>query len=244
MLRLRTLGGLSIEQTGGAAQSIALSAGRRRLALLAVLAASGSRPVPRDKLLAMFWPESDTARARHALDQALYALKRDLRCETFVTGRDELSLNCAHITSDIGDFRAAIARGDHASAAELYGGPFLDGVFVADAPDFEQWAEGERADVERELDDALETLACDAVERDDHRDAARWWQLLAARNPGRTGVIVALMSTLAETGDRRGALRHAELYHVHVRQGDFEPNPAVALLAEQLKKTPRRVGAA
>jgi DNA-binding SARP family transcriptional activator len=45
---------------------------RRRLALLAVLALAGGRPLSRDKLLALFWPESDTERARHSLASLLY----------------------------------------------------------------------------------------------------------------------------------------------------------------------------
>src|SRR3954468_13245803 len=93
LLRLRTFGGLSIERStedgGGPATSTATAA-RRRLAFLAVLAASGPRGVPRDRLLALFWPESDSDRARHSLDQTLYALKRDLAAESLVLGREEL----------------------------------------------------------------------------------------------------------------------------------------------------------
>lgn len=244
MLRLRTFGGLSIERQEESAVPVAVAAGRRRLALLAVLAASDTGAVPRDKLLAVFWPESDTGRARHALDQTLYALKRDLGSDTLVTGREELSLNVAEITSDVGDFKAALEKRDHATAVRLYSGPFLDGVFIPDAADFERWTSDERASLERELEDAIEVLAHDAVARDDHREAARWWELLAERNPRRTRVVVALMSELAKSGDREGALRRAEIYHTLARADeDVEPNPSVAALAERLKKTPTAVAA-
>lgn len=239
MLRLRTLGGLSIERTDGATTPVSATAARRRLAVLAVLAASGSRGVPRDKLLALFWPESDTDRARHSLDQALYALKRDLGVDDLLLGREELSLNPAVITSDVADFRAALARGEQAAAVELYNGAFLDGVFVSGAPDFEHWAEEERAALTREVEQAIETLATEASARGDRQAAVQWWQRLAVRNPRKTRVVVALMSELAATGDRASALRHAEMYHTLVRDdADVEPNPAVAELAEKLKRVP------
>ena len=57
MFSLRLLGGLSLQGdrttlTGPATQ-------RHRLALLALLAVSGSRTLSRDKLIALLWPERD-----------------------------------------------------------------------------------------------------------------------------------------------------------------------------------------
>ena len=195
--------------------------------------------MPRDKLLVLFWPESDTDRARHALDQTLYSLKRELGAESLVLGREELSLNPAVITSDVADFKVALANGDHASAVELYTGAFLDGVYLSGAPEFERWVDDERAARMHDVESALETLATSAAARGDHQAAAQWLQRLAARNPRRTRVVVALMSELAASGDRSGALRHADIYHTLVRDDpDVEPNPAVAALADKLRREP------
>src|ERR1044071_10073860 len=76
MLLLRTFGGLSLEN--GGRPIIGAAGQRRRLAVLAVLAAAGDTPVSRDRLCALFWPDSDAERARGALKQALYALRRDV----------------------------------------------------------------------------------------------------------------------------------------------------------------------
>ena len=243
MLRLRTFGGLSIErsspESGGEAPSSSATAARRRLALLAVLAANSPRGVPRDKLLAFFWPESDSERARHALDQALYALKRDLGAESLVLGREEPALNPAAITSDIGEFKAALARGDRAAAIDLYTGPFLDGVFISAAPEFERWAEEERARITREVELALEALALDASRAGDHNVSVQRWQRLAVMEPRKTRVVLALMSELAAAGDRASALRHADIYHTLIKDDlDAVPNPAVAALADKLKREP------
>jgi DNA-binding SARP family transcriptional activator len=68
MLRLKTFGGLVLQQdgqlhTGPAAQ-------QRRLALLAIAASAGRWGVS-EKLLSLLWPDSDPEAARHSLYQAL-----------------------------------------------------------------------------------------------------------------------------------------------------------------------------
>jgi DNA-binding SARP family transcriptional activator/tetratricopeptide (TPR) repeat protein len=214
------------------------------LALLAVLAVSAPRGVPRDKLLALFWPESDTDRARHALDQTLYSLKKDLGAEALVIGREEPSLNPAAITSDVEDFQAALARGDRIGAAELYRGPFLDGVFITGAPGFDRWVDEERARLTREVEFALESLATEAAGKGDHAGAVQRWQRLAVMEPRKTRVVLSLMTELAATGDRASALRHAEIYHTLVRDDlEAEPNPAVAALADKLRRQPVKTDA-
>ena len=117
---------------------------RRRLALLAVLAASGERGRSRDQLLLLFWPDATQTRARHSLDQLLYALRSSLG-ESVFEGASPVRLNSQVMSSDVGAFNAALERGDLEAAVEEYRGPFLDGFYLNDAPEFEQWAEAERA---------------------------------------------------------------------------------------------------
>ncbi|MDB4899483.1 MAG: transcriptional activator protein, partial [Gemmatimonadetes bacterium] len=71
MLRLITFGGLTLLDDGTPVTGAASQ--RTRLAILAILAASGSAGVSRDKVVAWIWPESDAERARHGLTQAIYA---------------------------------------------------------------------------------------------------------------------------------------------------------------------------
>src|SRR5688500_17837496 len=170
MLRLNTFGGLSLESDsplGGSARH------RKRLALLALLA--GPRAVSRDKVVGHLWPEMSEARARHALAQALYALRRDLHADDLVLGTGELRLNPDVISTDLGDFEAAISRGDWAAAVPLYKGPFLDGVFVNDAHEFDRWASDQRTRLERECVRAFEQLLNNAVTPDAALEVLRKW---------------------------------------------------------------------
>src|SRR5690348_4619245 len=110
MLRLRALGTLTLERDGKPLAGVADQ--RKRLAILAVLALSGDRAVSRDRLQALFWPESDAERARRALNTALYSLRRELGAAELTTGNTQLRLNSAVVESDVAQFEDARRRGD------------------------------------------------------------------------------------------------------------------------------------
>src|SRR6266702_1493978 len=91
MLELRTFGGLSIKDGGAPVTGAATQ--RKTLALLALLAAAGKNGLSRDKLIAYLWPETDAEHGRNLLNQACYALRRDLRERELLVGASELRLN-------------------------------------------------------------------------------------------------------------------------------------------------------
>ena len=98
-LRLRTFGAVYLERDGtplGAAHSQ-----RRRLALLAFLAATEKAPIAREKLIALLWPESDESSGRHSLSQLLYALRHDLGADALVVDSETVRLNPDVIASDV-----------------------------------------------------------------------------------------------------------------------------------------------
>jgi len=119
----------------------------KRVALLVYLATA--RPVGfhrRDRLVALFWPELDDARARDALSQALRFLRQSLGSEVIVTrGADEIGVDAAQLWCDATAFRAAIDSGQPGDAVRLYDGDFLDGFFAEEASGFTEWVEAERA---------------------------------------------------------------------------------------------------
>ncbi|HET7550533.1 MAG TPA: tetratricopeptide repeat protein [Gemmatimonadaceae bacterium] len=237
VLRLMTLGGLAA--TGADGAPLATSPPRRRLALLAVIAASGDLGISRDKLLFYFWPEGAEDRSRHALTQTLYALRRDMGGMEIISGSSELRLARELITSDIGELYAALDAGQLERAAELYAGPFLDGVFLPGLPDFERWVEDERAKIARRVAAALESLGDDAARHGDAAAAERWSRRLATMDPLNGRYALRLMESLAALGDRAGALRHARVHQALVEEElGSQPDPAVAALAERLKEAP------
>lgn len=237
MLRLKTLGRPVVERDGAA---LAGAAGQRKsLALLSLLARAEDRGLSRDKILAYLWPETEPDRAGHRLTQVLYALRRDLQAEALFLGGADLRLNPDIMSNDTREFSAARRAGDLELAVSLYGGPFLDGFFLARAPEFERWVESERMTLASEYAEALEALAADAAAQCDHRHAAQWWRKLADQDPLSSRVTVHLMSALAAAGSRAAALEHAGEYESLIREElGAVPNPAVIALATQLRQGP------
>ena len=228
MIRLRTLGQLAVERTGGPLTRAA--ARPRPLALLAVIALAGERGIHRDRLLAYFWPESDAEHARNCLKQTLFAVRRDLHADLFVARMGALRLNPAAITTDVLEFEAARKRGGHASAVALYEGPFLDGFHLPGLLDFEHWIEDERARLARCYRASLETLASAAYEAGDCNAAVEWWRRLTTVDPLSSKAALGLMRALVGTGARTEALEYARDYE-HLVHTEFDTAPDAAVTA-------------
>lgn len=238
-LCLRTLGGLSLE-TGG--RPIIGAGGQpMRLAILCVIAAGGERGASRDRLLSLFWPESDTEHARGALKQALYALRRDAGEQGLLLGTAAPRLNPAVIRCDAAEFERAAAGGELDAAVRLYGGPFLDGVHLGAAAEFDQWVELERDRLARCFGMVLEALARGATARGEHATAVGWWRRLATADPLNSRVAMGLVQALADAGDLAGALLHAGRHEAALRaELDLPPDPALTKLMDELRDPPAR----
>jgi DNA-binding SARP family transcriptional activator len=240
VLRLRTFGGLWLEGDGGPLTGAA--AQRRRLVLLAALAAGGQKGMSRDALVGLLWPVVDEARARAALSQALYALKRDTGEDQLVLGHDVLTLNRDILQSDVSEFEHAIAREDFEAAANLYSGQFLAGIFITEAEDFEHWLDGVRLRLSQAAERALGALAKDAESRRDFAAASNWWRRLLGLDALKTRAVLGLMEALVARGDRAEALRTAERYAQGVREDlDGEPNARIMAYASSLRGTASRL---
>jgi DNA-binding SARP family transcriptional activator len=230
VLRLTCFGGLQLEAVSDS------SSHPKRLALLALLAAS-DRGVSRDRAMSFLWPESDEERARNALKQMVHAIRTELGPVIESPPHGHLTLAPAVVSSDVADFRAALARGDLESAAYVYGGPFLDGFYLRDAPEFERWVEDERRQLGGAFTDALEQLAKSAAARKDLIAAARWWKRRADADPLSARVARELVTALAATGDREAALRQAATYESLVRaELGVGPDASFLEVVERLKR--------
>jgi DNA-binding SARP family transcriptional activator len=233
MLRLRTFGGLTLSRgeenlTGAITQ-------RRRLAILALLAVARGSGVSRDKLLAYLWPESDAEHARHVLNQLLYAQRRQAGNEQLFEGQKTLRLNPAVIATDVGEFEEAVERGKLAEAVSLYAGPFLDGFFLKEAPEFEQWVDGQRRRLARRALDACAALAAATSTAGDGIRATGWWRRAAELDPLDSEVALSLVQALAAVGDRPGALRHARQHAEGLAaQLGVAPDPRLSALIAEL----------
>jgi len=208
---------------------------RHRLALLALLGRSLEAGVNRDMLLAYLWPEADAEQARNLLKVSVYVLRQALGEEAIVSNGALLRLNPTVVEADVALFESAVASGEGERAISLYGGPFLEGLFVRDSPEFERWVDRERARLADARAAVLERLASDAEAEQRWPSAVEWWKARAAHDPYDSRVALRLMQALVAVGNRGGAVRHAR---VHARlladELGIEPSPEVGAFAARL----------
>jgi DNA-binding SARP family transcriptional activator/TolB-like protein len=215
------------------------AAHRRRLALVAILAAARGRPVGRERIIGLLWPDNSSDTARHTLSEGLYVLRKDLGEDAFVVLGDEVGLNSVRVHSDLDDFERALEEGRWEDAVKAYGGPFLEGFYVSDAPEFERWAEGERDRLARGYGRALEELATATEAAGAPLKAAEWWRRLLAHDAFSSRVALRLVRALERGGERAAALRSAEAHVLLLREElGVGPEPELAALMEDLRAEP------
>lgn len=231
-MRLLTFGGLALESPHGSAPPRLRP---QRLAILALLAAAGDRGVSRERMAALFWPEADEEHARQSLRQALYALRQELGADV-IRADASLALDRAMLSSDVGEFRAALAAGVRDRAIALVNGPFLDGFHLAGADGFERWMEDERASIATDASRALLGLAKDAESEGDLDAAADWWRRLTLLDPLSGRFALGYLKALAARGDRAGALAFARAHESLVqRELESDADPDIRKLETELR---------
>ena len=234
MLRLLTFGGLRVSREDGTTTDLANQ--RRRLAVLACVAAAYPAGVSRDRLLLLLWPDLDAERGRHALNQIVYNLRRELGASP-IDGGLELTLLPSVMSTDVTDFRAALARGDHAAAADLFAGPFLDGFFVPGATEFDEWVEDERQRTTRQAISAMEKLALMADASGSVDELVRWTGRLVELDPLSARRALGHMRALVRQGEREAAIAYGRRYDALARADGDDVDPEVAAEVERLRAT-------
>jgi TolB-like protein/DNA-binding SARP family transcriptional activator/Flp pilus assembly protein TadD len=206
MIRFHTLGRVDLRR--GDAEVPSVLAQPKRLALLAYLASAAPRGFhSREVLLALFWPELDAGRARNALRQALFYLRRSLGAEALPgRGDREVGADPERLWCDAAAFDLAVEEGRPEDALALYGGDFLPGFFVEDAPEAERWLEDERARRQRAAADAAWTLADDAERGGRTDEAVAWARRAAGIDRDDEGSFRRLLGLLERAGRSAAAL--------------------------------------
>src|SRR6266513_4822013 len=235
MLILELLGTLSLRDE---TRPVPVAARQKRpLGLLAILGLGGKPGLSRDRIEAYLWPESSGARAQHALDQTVYAIRHALGSTVILASGRELRLNPDLVRVDVWAFEQAIRAGQWTAAVGHYKGPLLDGFHFADSHELESWIESNRSRLRLEYQKAIEVLANNSAEAGDHSQSVTWWRRLANSDPLSVGAAKKLMLALAAAGDRAGAVQYARVYQELVRQElEMEPDSEIEDLAAVLSR--------
>ncbi|MBI4500501.1 MAG: hypothetical protein HY700_05010 [Gemmatimonadetes bacterium] len=237
MIEFRTLGVLVLRDDRGL-ELHSLLAQPKRLALLAYLCIATPRGYHRrDKLLALFWPDSDDAHARTSLRKAVHVLRGALGSDAVLSrGDDELAVNPEVVRCDVTAFQNDIDAERYQEALALYRGDLLSGFFLSDVPEFERWLEAERARLRSQAAQAARFLSARDEARQDLAQAVVAAQLAVELAPDEP-TVRRLIELLDRVGDRSGALAAYRALARHLTE-EFGAEPAkeTKKLIERVRK--------
>ena len=228
-LRITTLGRTSVHVDEKEVDW--LTTHRRRVALLLFLALE--RETARDKVLALFWPDSPDANARNSLNQLIHSLRKVLGDDVIVSCGDRLSIGAA-VEVDAHAFLTAAEGGHYEEALRIYRGEFVRDVNLCNSVALEHWAEQYRARITR-LHRKARRAELDRLEDTDHAaalDLAHAWVDLDPQDDEAHHRYIQL---LIECGRRANAIEHYTAYEKILAADDLTPLDETRELIEQLR---------
>jgi len=247
-IRLSTLGTAAVVRDGEELTS--LPGKPVTFGLLVYLALEGT--VTRDKAAAVFWPESDSERARANLSQTLYELKQALGDEWLAKQGNLLSTR-EPLWVDANAFHRFLEEGRQEEAISLYHGHFLDGVFLAQTHPFEEWVDHRQGELRRLHRDAVEGFIGGCRSRGDLGEALSSATIWERMDPLCESAQHNLIRLLAESGNRDEAVAQYDRYKALLREElGLEPLDETKDLIKGIRspgfkpalQTPREIGTA
>jgi DNA-binding SARP family transcriptional activator/TolB-like protein len=213
---------------------------RKSLALVAYIALSESRQETRERLVGLFWSETEEERARASLRQTLRDLRRcfaDVGYEGLQTEKLAIELDPRSIAVDFWDvLREAAARRVHPKLLEA---PRLADRLLANLddidPSFRTWVLAKRQTFNdrllRLLEDALRGVDVDAENK------KRLAEALISLDPTHEEAARCLMRARAQEGDVAAALRvYKSLWDLLGDEYDMEPSAKTQALVAEIKQ--------
>ncbi len=202
---IRLFGAIEVFQNG---QPITHFRSQKTLVLLAYLI-SRERPLTREYLAGLFWPEATKQEALGHLRRALHNLSKNLPGCLDVNRRTAAFRADASAVVDIRRLEALAKEGDIESlteAAALLRAPFLEGIYFADCPELELWIAAEQERWQQQAITLLGALARAASGEGQYDRALAYAQKLAALDPLQEAHHRQVMLLYAKTGKREAAL--------------------------------------
>ncbi|HEX6507650.1 MAG TPA: BTAD domain-containing putative transcriptional regulator, partial [Chloroflexota bacterium] len=204
---------------------------RKTLALLVYLAVEGGQH-PRELLADLFWPEAEVEDARASLRTTLSYVRQPLGPDAdaiLLATRESVGLipsspldfdvrglaeaqQLIRQTPGNGSTSPEGVRRQIEMAVDRYRGPFLAGVSVPDAPDFEGWLEGQRTHWRGVQEELLERLARWQIFDGDSGAAVTTFERWTAVNPDEETAWKSLIELHLRTADSAAARRAWKTY--------------------------------
>ncbi len=254
-LKLSLLGSVQVMLDG---QALVEFESDKARALLVYLALAAGRPVRREALSALFWPEQDEKSALQNLRKTLHRLRQTLRdADTalpfLLVTPQSVEFNAqADFELDVAVFTTLLAgtqRHPHrrlttcwlcaerlARAAALYRGDFLAGFTLKDSPPFDEWSAVQREHLHVQALEALGQLAAYHEQRRDYAAAAEAARRQLALEPWLEAAHRVLMRAYWVGGRRAAALAQYDACRTTLAaEWGIAPEAETVALYEQMR---------
>jgi predicted ATPase/DNA-binding SARP family transcriptional activator len=240
-LQIDTLGGLTIQlgkipgaPSAEAAQPLHFDA-RTAEALLVYLACH-ARPLAREMLAELLWPERSQEQALANLRSCIHRLRLQLAPYLATTRQTVAFAPGASIQVDACELEAHLSAGHLVEAVALYRGDFLHGFHLEGSPAFEQWALLERERLCNLVISAYQQLITQAAAAGQLESAIRHAEQLLHLDPLHEPAHRQLMRLLAQMGRRAAALaQYTACCRVLEVELGVPPDDATTALYEQIR---------
>jgi predicted ATPase/DNA-binding SARP family transcriptional activator len=212
-------------------------------ALLFYLAVTGGQH-SRERLAGLLWGDKPETSAKANLRKSLSAL-RQLFGDALIITRQTVALNRdSPYWLDVEALESALAEDKPASenlqplreAVDLYRGEFLEGFFVRQAVEFEEWVMSERERMRQLAIQALGRLSVACTARGEYVAGIDYTKRLLTLEPWQEEAHRQLMSLLARSGQHSAALAQYETCRrILAEELGIEPLPETQALYHRLK---------
>jgi WD40 repeat protein/DNA-binding SARP family transcriptional activator len=218
-------------------------------ALLAYLVVESDHPHRRERLTGLLWPEYEERAARTNLRNALANLRsalgdREANPPFLLITRESLHFNPAcDYELDVAAFEAHNVDEDRAdldqltAVIDLYGGDFLSGFSLSDAPGFDEWASLTRERLQHRMLDILDRLSDAHTQQGAYAKACTYARLQLDLDPLRESAHRQMMIARALDGQRNAALvQYETCREILARELNLEPASATTSLYTAIRE--------
>ncbi len=185
---------------------------QKALALLAYLICN-DRPVTRAQLAGLAWPDVGESQALGLLRRTLHDLTSKLP-DLLVVDRHTVHFQpTTPVTIDVHNFIDLVAQHDLTTwtqGVNLYRAPFLDGVYLDNAPELESWLRREQEQWQQQVLQLLDRLIDQHTAQGAYSQALSYAHRAVALAPWHEAAHRQVMLLLARTGQPAAALAHYE----------------------------------
>jgi ATP/maltotriose-dependent transcriptional regulator MalT/DNA-binding SARP family transcriptional activator len=224
-VRIETLGGFRVLHDGSPVP-VAKWPSRKSRDLVKILVSQRGRPVPRETLMSLLWPDSPPRILGNRFSVALSTARTILRPGGLITDNDAVRLDPASVSVDVAAFlrdAAAGLRGDDIAllrtAESAYTGDFLE------EDPYEDWAAELREEARLTYLQVAAALAAHSARDGSHVAASRYCLRILERDRYDETAHLALVRSLIAVGSHGEARRRYRGYVLRMREIDIEPAP-------------------